>query len=560
MGNMSVSTGPQNPWKGLVCGGGANFATGPAAMSILPRCALILLVLLSAQARAAIDVGDGGGGGTVSTCLSKTLARSFGASASTVPLGSSVSFSWSVYVPTGCTVQVKLSGQTVAKTGTLAVFPESNTTYYLTASQSGSATTVVLAQATVSVLLPSLVYITRNDQQRLLVQAVGTPGTTVVVTNNVDMNLSGYAGIWVAAGVTLRGGRTSQTDGPRLYTTAMPDALLRIEYVDNVRITGLRLQGAEFGVGTGGLSRGLRITAANNVLVDNNEISGWTAVGVAIDDDDALNRIDPVGNPETVKVRDNFIHHNQYEGKFGYGVALGAGASALIERNVFDWNRHAIASNGRLDTSYRAYTNLVLENGGFHKDYPIYGTSHTHQFDVHGSDSCGIIGLFNDAYYNCGYGGHSVYLRGNAFLYTAGAAFKLRGTPAVTPTGAFLYDNVFAHGSESDAVQQTTSANIHKLGNLTNINGKNELAFCDFDGDGYNDAFLATGQSWWYSSRGTRAWSYLNTSKLRSFQVELGQFDSTPGCDVRAGGVVYSGGKPASTAPGQTSPGGVLAP
>jgi hypothetical protein len=528
-------------------------------MPFLSRCAPLLVVLLSSPALAALPVGGGGGAGVVSACLNKTTLKSFSASTNSVALGSSVSFSWNVYVPTGCTVQIRMAGQSVGKSGSLTVFPESNTTYFLTVSQ-GSSTTVYLAQAAVSVVLPSLVYVTRNDQQRLLVQAVGTPGTTVIVTNNVDLNLSAYTGIWFAAGVTLRGGRTSQTDGPRLYTTAMPDALLRIEYADNVRITGLRLQGAEFGIGTGGLSRAIRIIAANNVLVDNNEISGWTAVGVAIDDDDALNRIDPVRNPETVKVRDNFIHHNQYEGKFGYGVALAAGAYALIERNVFDWNRHAIASNGRMDTGYRAYTNLVLQHGGYHNDYPVYGTKHTHQFDMHGTDSCGVIGLFNDAYYNCGDGGHDVYLRGNAFLYTAGAAFKLRGTPAVTPTGAFVYDNVFAHGSFTDAVKTTTGANIHQLGNLFSVNSLNELRHCDFDADGVLDAFLATGQSWWYSSRGTRPWSFLNISKHRAFQVELGQFDGVPGCDVRAGGVVYSGGKPSSTAPGAGNPGTVLGP
>lgn len=517
----------------------------------------LLLATVGTQSLAAINTGgDTTPDPITPPCLEQTVLNSMTPSSTTVNLGGAATFSWNASVPKGCTVQFVFAGQIVSRTGSLSVFPEYDKTYILVASV--GSTTLTLATVSVNVLLPSTVYITRNDQQRLLAQAVGTANTTVVVTNNVDMNLTGYESIRVAGGVTLRGGRSARVDGARLYTTSLPGQLFSVSHVDNVRITALRFQGAEMGIGSGDISRCIMINASNNVLVDNNEIFGWTGVGVAVNDDDALNRIDYALNPETVKVRENFIHHNQYEGKFGYGVALGAGAYALIEKNVFDWNRHAIASNGRFDTGYRAYTNLVLEHGGYHRDLPIYGWTHTHQFDMHGTDNCGISGVFSDAVYNCGYGGHDVYLRGNSFFYTAAADFKLRGTPGLQPVGAFVYDNVFKHSSWSDAVQTTTGARIDSLGNLMGVNGMNEIAWCDLDGDGVLDKFLATGQSWWYSSGGTRPWSYLNTSKLRRYALEFGNFDAAAGCDVRGGGVVYSGGKPPSLKSVVVAPIGVL--
>lgn len=525
----------------------------------LVRTALVSVVLLATSSLAA--VADPGGGGipdpVTPPCLQNIVVTRFSGSGS-IALGGSQAISWSVNIPAGCTVRLRLAGQDVPRAGTLYVSPESNTTFYLTASVTTAVTTLGAAQ--ISVVLPPSVFITRSNQQALLIQALATPSTTVWVANEVNMDLSYRESIVIANGVSLRGGRTARIPGPRLFTTTMPGALFKAYAADNVRISGLRIEGAVMGIGDGDLSRGIQLIACNNSMVDNNEISGWTGVGVDVTDDDALNRIDPVRNPETIHIRENFIHHNQYVGKFGYGVAIGPGAYAVVERNVFDWNRHAIASNGRIDTGYRAYTNLVLEHGGYHRDWPIYGWTHTHQFDMHGTDNCGIADIWSDALYNCGDAGHDVYLRGNSFLYTASAAFKLRGTPAVHPTGAFVYDNVFAHGSIGDAVQTTTGASIDKSGNLTGINGMRELVSCDFDGDGVLDTFLATGQSWWYSSGGTGAWTYLNTSKVRTAQLAFGQFDLVAGCDVRADGVVYSGGRPAPTRLINVVGGLVLAP
>jgi hypothetical protein len=65
--------------------------------------------------------------------------------------------------------------------------------------------------------------------------------------------------------------------------------------------------------------------------------------------------------------------------------------------------------------------------------------------------------------------------------------------------------------------------------------------------DGINDAFMATGATWWYSSGGQRPWTYLNTSTKRLSEVRRGYFDADNRCDVSVGGTVYSGGMPPLT-------------
>lgn len=124
---------------------------------------------------------------------------------------------------------------------------------------------------------------------------------------------------------------------------------------------------------------------------------------------------------------------------------------------------------------------------------------------------------------------------------TKGPAIKLRGTPEGWMA---VSDNVFVHDSlKHDAVDWTENGPVLS-DNLVNINGTNELGACDFDGDGLNDLFLATGQTWWYSSGGDTPWVYLNTSKKRRAEVALGFFDGDNRCDVLADGIIYPGGKP----------------
>lgn len=477
-------------------------------------------------------------------CLGEIQA-SLTASPSTINLGQSVSLRWDATVPSGCgMVGLRLDSTTVPTTGSRSLQPIADTTYILRAVFGNSTRT--LATRTVRVILPQTVTINSSFQKPLLLQALRTPNTTVIVQNHVDMDLTSWNGfalhdIPIASGVILRGGRTSNVPGPRLFTAQYRTILFNIQG-DGVRITGMRIQGPEMGVGDGdsNLARGIFIpTSTQKVEIDHNELSGFSKAAIQIDNG---NR-EGFATPGNIHIHNNYIHHNQHVGGQGYGVAVGDGAYVTIQRNVFDWNRHAIAGDGSNGSGYVANENLILPNGGLHRWIPFPGFwTHTHQFDMHGQENCGVGDIFSDAIFNCGTAGESVYIRRNTFLYTEDEAIKLRGTPQLHPYGMFVEGNVFAHEDPDDAISQTESGLWVGADNLFGFDGSADLGSGDFDADGVTDAFMATGATWWFSSSGTQPWTFLRASPYRLDQLSLGDFDGDRRCDVRVGNTVYSGG------------------
>lgn len=347
------------------------------------------------------------------------------------------------------------------------------------------------------------VFITQNNEQTKLREAVAEPGTVVRVGGHVRMDLSLHPSIDIAQGVQLLGSRSATQPGPLLFTNSRPGAFIRV-LGDDVRISGLRIRGADYGVAdTPQLRRGIQSAGTVELEIDHNEISGFESMGIELLDD--KNRYPPTGLPR-VRVHDNFIHHNRSYGRDGYGIQVKDGAFAWIERNVFDYNRHAIEGDGDKRTGYLAYDNLVLPRGGEHKRVPIYGWVYTHQFDMHGSRSCGIGGFFNDALYNCGFGGHHIDIRHNSFWYSRDNAVKIRGTPIVDPCGATVHYNTFRHSDLDDAVPRVR----RRLCRQANTLGfKPRVRACLIDGDDVLDNFLPAGRGWWYQHSRTMHWTFI---------------------------------------------------
>jgi hypothetical protein len=403
----------------------------------------------------------------------------------------------------------------------------------------------------------------------LLVEALGTQGTTIKLGPDVDIDLTSVGPIIVRRGVTLtsvrvlpsetaprgrgRGGakpelpaRAGNALGPRLSTRGHPRGLLQIPCTadpavgmnDNVHLSGFRLQGPDKGVESGDdhLQVGILIDSCVGIEISNMEISGWSGAGIQIVDDPKnfdQGRIDKV---EQVLIRGNYIHNNQHEGAEGYGVAMGLGGTARIVENVFDLNRHSVEASGSAD-GYDAERNLVLKGGGYHK----LGF-HTHVFDVHGTANCGARGLVNDSAWNCGRAGGWVAIKDNAFQYLANTAVRIRGKPQV---GAWVLHNVFAHTRlhettlSSGAFEATTGMTNIQLGkgltaNTLGYDSYGKYGVCDFDADGVDDLFLATGVSWWYASSGEFQWTYLKQANERVDELKLGYVDGDSRCDVLA--------------------------
>jgi hypothetical protein len=484
------------------------------------------------------------------------LVSSFSLSPGTLNIGEGVTLSWNVIVGGSCqgmTWTIEGPGMfhpAVGRSGPRVVYPDGSGSYVLRAHM--SALRRELGTASVVVLEPPLpvvdgrpnIAITSNDESARFVQAIGTKNAIVRIANDVQLDLSGRENVPIAGGVQIIGGRSSTEPGPKLYTRTFPRQLFQIglyEAANNVRVTGVRLEGAEMGIAPDSApsSNGITVYSSVNVEIDHNEISGWR--GSAVDVRDPRDRLH-LSNYNAVRVHDNFIHHNQHYRREGYGVSVHESGYTLIERNVFDYNRHAIASGGTPGIGYYAQSNLVLEHGGLNS-----GTLnlHTHQFDVHGTESCCLAELY------CGKAGERFEFRYNTIMYDHGTAIKVRGRPSM---GALAEFNVFKHPDEwggcvdDSALVQNGPDDAPATTKLVSRNNSfgaqwhqmSAPSQCDFNADGTNDSFIATGATWWYASSKVGGLVYLRDSLKRMANLTVGHFNRDRYCDVKDDtGVVY---------------------
>jgi integrase-like protein len=609
-----------------------------------------LVGLDGSPASALAPKGGLGGGGIIivppdpppppDSCQPQPTILYFTATPLNIDAGTSTTLRWSVRVPDGCAYALVVSagppnwiswtsstGIAAQPQGAMKVQPAFDTSYQLTlawgpnllgtASKTTPVVTVNLPIAPIRRCtskggcfddIPDCslgkcrhtVTIDAPNLAPLLVQALGTPSTTVIVKDGVELDLSPQTGgpITIANGVQLIGERIAEPGkrfqpGPRLFvTTLVYHETLFETQGDTVRVTGVQIQGPSMTAGDDDhhISVGIQITGVCgpkngdgswphcpsipghvNVEIDHNEFSGWSNAALQVSDEHGqivVNqqvRVDRGVTPaelvypttEPVWIHDNFFHHNLHNGTAGYGVNVGGGAHALIERNVFDNNRHAITSgNNDPRVGYRAYLNLVLSG---------HGTGEQ-MFDIHGSgESCIDWPLcLAKHHFWVGRAGNDFDIRYNSFLYKDGAAVLLRGTPTLgLPEGAIVRFNVFAHDLPFDvavgtywfsgAVKWTEAPGPTVQDNLTDRKSyPPSTILCDFDGDGVPDTFIATEQTLWYCpgpsdcvtapGSGKPTWVYLNMSTKRVDQLALGHFSGGPVCDVVDGDFISVGG------------------
>jgi hypothetical protein len=504
--------------------------------------------------------GDGGGagGGTPTDCLGESTG-SLWASPDRVDLGANTTLHWSVQPAPGCAGMTQsISGiGAVPRTGSLQVQPAGPSSWTLFGKKGAGSRD--LASASVDINLPTPngrpeVTISADNQVNLFLQAMTEPTAIIRINDGVSLDLSNRENLHIAPGVQILGARTTTAPGPKLFTTTFPTRLFIIEGAPGVTIRGIRLRGAEMGTADedAPISNGISVISSVNVDIANNEISGWR--GAAVEVRDPAHVIN-LANHDAVRVHENYIHHNQHYREEGYGVATYESAYATIEKNLFDYNRHAIASSGDPGTGYYAHSNLVLWNGGMNS-----GTLNinTHMFDVHGTQSCWGFG------YYCGPAGEKFDIRHNTILYDAGSAIKVRGEPSI---GAYVDNNVFTHTQEwggyldDAALVQTTGHNLYATNNkfgklMLDMKGPTS---CDFNKDGILDTFIATGQTWWYwywnDAESAGRYTYLNTSTKGLSQLAVGDVSGDGVCDVADDdGVVYIDGSHAIQPPPSSLP------
>jgi len=384
------------------------------------------------------------------------------------------------------------------------------------------------------------------------------PGTVINVPSGAVLDFAGLYPVLIPSGVTIRGGRRGTNQGARFCKALNCDennpidtpgtgVMLEVAGSD-VRLTGLRLEGPSRRTDPDApTTLGVRAHDGPDrprTIIDHNDASGWTVAAIEV--------VGPDGNDPTqcdalpplfsnVFVARNFLHHNREQEK-GYGVVTGKGGFPLIEGNTFVANRHAIAAAGGGHTGYFAGFNLVLSEAPLQDGFGPFNW-HTHDFDQHGNGDNGFGGI----------GGRYVNIYQNTFFGLNRANFEIRAWPCLKSDFSGNVSLVRQEDAVDFKIDELIPSSLTPAGLVVNIddtppqfnhdNPTDRLGVGDFDGDGLEDMFLATGAAWYYSPAGAREWRYLSGNPAPLAALRFGDFDGDGRTDVVAVGATAAGNK-----------------
>lgn len=393
---------------------------------------------------------------------------------------------------------------------------------------------------------PTSGFLTVTNQADLTSAAQCGWGTVVQIETSQDLVLTNPLSsiITVRDGTTIRGYRSYTYNGPQILTCVAPqekspadDSPFFFATGKAVRFTGFRLHGPNGDSRCGKVINNAEEPAIEvsrddsapylpTVWIDHMEISHWpNDAGVFVADPNANaqpNPSTPPGLPTDTPAAlavGNFIHDNVY------GVNSGGALFSQIRANVLygAWNQPVTSREGSCLGGYAAMDNLLL------LETPS-GSPSSDDVDMHGSYplhhwSNGLTGDYFDVGWNTflktkggnfianvnqrGYSCRFIEVHNNVFLQPQGNAIRDAGNPP-TPV---------EYGPNSFNAQDPTQG---------------LLLAGDFDGDGIDDVFLATGAAWYYSSGGQAEWRYLNRASDPASALLLGDFDGDGRTDVLA--------------------------
>src|SRR5262249_47581340 len=220
--------------------------------------------------------------------------------------------------------------------------------------------------------------------------------------------------------------------------------------------------------------------------------------------------------------------------------------------NVFDHNRHDIASDGLPGAHYTATYNLVLD-GAVEQSFDVHG----------GADRKDCTNVAGSAF----------VIHHNTFLQSHKPAVRMRGIPMA---GAWIYKNQTRDDDEGDAFNQiNSSGNFTVEDNASHTNlfpawsvsfggasfwqwqqfegtAMSAIAVGDFDGDGAADVMRVTSTGGQWSKSAREGWAFLNTLTQPISQLGFGHFVNLTLTDVvRATGSEWQVSK-GGTSPWQT--------
>jgi hypothetical protein len=325
---------------------------------------------------------------------------------------------------------------------------------------------------------------------------------TIHIPSTAAIDVKESRGLLVRDCKRIRSDRAGLRPGGLIFTDDDTDGIVFEVIGDGVRFDHLRLRGPTASSDPGPHVTGIHVASGRNFRFDHNEIFHFPRSAVSIDDE--LERIERGSG--IARVEDSFFHHNQRD-EFGYGVVVGDGGWARVERNVFNWHRHALAHDGSVRSGYLAYRNYLLEGTTGYVGGNYWGQ----HFDVHG-----------DAGGHHGNGGEYFEIAQNTVRGEQAATFNIGNRPVLrvrgTPTDHIDFHHNATCQDEDNSITNCWSwpfedcvpADIREWANKYDFDQSLEYGVGDFDGDGRSDIFLGTGVTWWYSSGGIAQWRYLN--------------------------------------------------
>lgn len=438
-----------------------------------------------------------------------------------------------------------------------------------------------------------------NAGQLIAKLKTASKGSVVYIDDNAEINLDGYSNIEIKSGVILASGRGRDGSlGAKLVRTQkVKDEEFGLFSVtgDYVRITGLRIEGPDKDKkgNSDEINNGISVNSpiaitCRNIVIDNNEVFGWQRAGIE------------VRNVKGVFIQQNHIHHCLYRKIFvtsrGYGVVVYDTAEAKINNNLFDHNRHDVASDGHPLSEYHFYSNLVL-NGGISHSLDVHGWHETRSNTETREDGSYYAGLRFSIENNIilssdpphifirGNSEETVIIKNNHFSKKCKKSIKhsknggsgLKGIGATrcskVPSFIQIGYNVFRaklpsaffisySGKTNWTYRKFTKSNQFIAGvfvgdkrqdlftsqsgkwslsesgkkDFLEVNSSNEsfydLRFGDFNGDGITDVFAKFNKKWWASYSATGSWQYLNSSKVKLRKLRFGDFNGDGKTDV----------------------------
>ena len=284
------------------------------------------------------------------------------------------------------------------------------------------------------------------------------PGQVIYIPDGVEIDLTGESTITLPGGVTIAGSR-GHNGSPGALIKRMTTGMMFSSGGDEIRLTGLRFEGAYAGTERVAMSAAFFSIGHYGIEVDNNEIYNFNVRGIGV-------------GPSAMGtyIHHNYMHHIWQAG-LGYPVSTSA-SDTRVTYNKFDRGRHHIASSGAPGSGYEFAHNFIRPEAT------------SHHVDMHGGRDRGD---------GTDIAGDWMHVHGNTFEGTV-RPIAIRG---VASQGAWIHNNWFHLPEPGERVIRPWPVGDHnRIYMWDNAYGEHQPVVLDAGFEAFHEAFESAVQAW----------------------------------------------------------------